>query len=75
MKNKLIKNKKSEKGSVTLFVLIALIFFLIIGIFIFININNNKTSQAEEIKQIEKNYETTSEELEQKYEKITKNDA
>ena len=64
---------KKEKGSITLFVLIALLFFIIICIFIYTNINNKKISQNEELKQIEKNYETTNEALEEKYQEITEN--
>ena len=64
---------KKEKGSITLFVLIALLFFIIICIFIYTNINNKKISQNEELKQKKKNYETTNEVLEEKYQKITEN--
>ena len=39
MKNKILK---TEKGSITLFVLISILFFLIIAIGIYININNKK---------------------------------
>lgn len=67
------KRIKEEVGSITLFVLISFIFFLIVCIFIYLNINNKKISQTEEIKQIEKNYESTNEVLEEKYEKIVEN--
>ena len=67
------KRIKEEVGSITLFVLISFIFFLIVFIFIYLNINNKKISQTEEIKQIEKNYESTNEVLEEKYEKIVEN--
>ena len=69
MKKRIIE----EVGSITLFVLISFIFFLIVCIFIYLNINNKKISQTEEIKQIEKNYESTNEVLEEKYEKIVEN--
>ena len=67
------KRIKEEVGSITLFVLISFIFFLIVCIFIYLNINNKKISQTEEIKHIEKNYESTNEVLEEKYEKIVEN--
>ena len=67
------KRIKEEVGSISLFVLISFIFFLIVCIFIYLNINNKKISQTEEIKQIEKNYESTNEVLEEKYEKIVEN--
>ena len=67
------KRIKEEVGSITLFVLISFIFFLIVCIFIYLNINNKKISQTQEIKQIEKNYESTNEVLEEKYDKIVEN--
>ena len=64
-------NLKKENGSVTLFVLIAMIFFLIVCFFIYTNSNNKKVSQMKELEQLKKNYESTAEEIESKYESIT----
>ncbi len=64
-------NFKNDSGSVTLFVLIAMIFFLIVCFFIYINSNNKKVSQMKELEQLKKNYESTAEEIESKYESIT----
>lgn len=48
---------KQEKGSITLFVLIAMIFFLIVIFGIYINSQNKLNSQSAEIEEIKKNYE------------------
>ena len=64
-------NFKNDSGSVTLFVLIAMIFFLIVCFFIYTNSNNKKVSQMKELEQVKKNYESTAEEIESKYESIT----
>lgn len=50
-------NMKKENGSVTLFVLIALLFFLIIAIAIFTNLQHKLQIQNQEIEQIQKNYQ------------------
>ena len=47
---------KNEKGSVTLFVLIAMIFFLIVTISIYVNSQSKLQAQNAEIEQIRKNY-------------------
>ena len=64
-------NLKNDSGSVTLFVLIAMIFFLIVCFFIYTSSNNKKVSQMRELEQLKKNYESTAEEIESKYESIT----
>ena len=64
-------NFKNDSGSVTLFVLIAMIFFLIVCFFIYTSSNNKKVSQMRELEQLKKNYESTAEEIESKYESIT----
>ena len=64
-------NFKKDNGSVTLFVLIAMIFFLIVCFFIYTSSNNKKISQMRELEQLKKNYESTAEEIESKYESIT----
>lgn len=50
------KKLKKENGSITLFVLIAMIIFLIIAFAVFFNINNKKTSQDDEIEKIQEDY-------------------
>ena len=66
---------KEEHGSVTLFVLIAMIFFLIVTISIYVNSQSKLQAQNAEIEQIKKNYEKNnySEYLEHTYNDLTKN--
>ena len=66
-------NFKKENGSVTLFVLIAMIFFLIVCFFIYTSSNNKKVSQMKELEQVKKNYEYTEEDLEGIYDDIIEN--
>ena len=51
-----IQKLKGEKGSVTLFVLIAMIFFLTVGITVYIANVNSKQSQEKEISKIQYEY-------------------
>jgi len=53
---KLNQKHKGEKGSVTLFVLIAMLFFLIIGMMIFIINMNAETSQKRDVEKIKSEY-------------------
>ena len=66
---------KEEHGSVTLFVLIAMIFFLIVTISIYVNSQSKLQAQNAEIEQIKKNYEKNnySEYLENTYNDLTQN--
>ena len=59
--------QKNECGSVTLFVLIAMIFFLIIGLSIFMSNMNNSVSQERDIKKIQKEYDRDSGKLDEIY--------
>ena len=56
-KKKIIKQKvNNERGSVTLFVLIAMLFLLTIGLIIFMSNMNNNASQERDIKKIRSEY-------------------
>ena len=61
--------KGNEKGSVTLFVLIAMLFFLMIGMMIFIINMNTETSQKRDVEKIKSEYNanTSETDLEQLY--------
>ena len=65
---------KNNSGSVTLFVLIAMIFFLIVCFFIYTSSNNKKVSQMRELEQLKKNYESPIDEIDDKYEDIVNNE-
>ena len=66
---------QNEQGSVTLFVLIAMIFFLIVTISIYVSSQSKLQAQNAEIEQIRKNYEKNnySEYLEHTYNDLTEN--
>ena len=53
-------NIKQEKGSITLFVLIAMMFFLMIVVGIYMQSQNKLQAQYSEIDAIKKNYESAS---------------
>ena len=66
MKNKpitILKNK--EKGSITLFMIISIIFFIIISISVYINICNKSAIQVAEISKIKSKYQATQEQMDE----------
>ena len=80
MKNNLEKNsikrvqksKNKEQGSITIFIVISIIFFLIIAIGVYISISNKSSSQNSEISKIKSEYEISKEQIDEKYEEIIK---
>ena len=70
MKNNFIKAiySKSEKGSITLFVLLAFLFFIIVLFGVYYNLSTKNTNQAKQIEKIIKNYEVEEESINQMYE-------
>lgn len=50
---------KNNKGSITLFVLIAMIFFLIFALTMYVQINSKKSAQMKEIEKIQEEYNST----------------
>ena len=59
---------KNEKGSVTLFVLIAMLFFLTIGLIVFISNMNSSSNQKKDVSKIQKDYDNvTSSNLDTEY--------
>ena len=67
------KKNNKEQGSITLFTLISLIFFLIIGIEIYINVSNNEVAQVSEIEKIKSEYQINKEQMDEKYEEVIDN--
>ena len=51
------KNHGKERGSITLFVLIAILFFIIIAYAIYVNTVNSVSEQNRQVKTIQKHYE------------------
>ena len=66
MKNRQMKN---NKGSISLYVLIAMIFFLIFSITIFVGISNSRRTQLQSHARIKELYEKDISNLEEVYEK------
>ena len=64
MQKKILKN---EKGSITLFVLLAILFFLIMIFSIFISTSNKKQSQTSEVDRIRQEYEQSVDNINQIY--------
>ena len=50
------RRKVGERGSVTLFVLIAMIFFLTVGVAVLISSMNNNIAQKRDVKKIQNEY-------------------
>ena len=63
MKNKIAKKYQSEKGSVTLFVTVAMIFFIIILVGIYLSASGALFKQNSDINEIIKNYEMDMEQI------------
>lgn len=62
-----MKNNKNENGSITLFVLIAMIFVLIIVCTIYITKQNELLEQEKEINEIQESYNIDNNELLDEY--------
>lgn len=68
--SKLLKN--NEKASITLFVLISVLFFLITVSYVFYASNNTRISQMKQVERIQSEYNPTFEEMQKQYEQATK---
>ena len=65
------KLKKSEQGSVTIYVLSALLVLIIVGIII-VNLQTNElTTQLNQTNKIQNEYNATNEQVQEIYENIT----
>ena len=65
------KLKKSEQGSVTIYVLPVLLVLIIVGIII-VNLQTNKlTTQLDQTNKIQNEYNATNEQVQEIYENIT----
>lgn len=61
------RSSKHEKGSITLFILIAVLFFIFSVIGIIVNVKNNKLAQEREIHKIQESYQISNQDAEQIY--------
>ena len=60
-------DKQKQRGSITLFVLISVLFFIVIVISTYTQISNKRTAQEKELNRIEEKYEITDDEIEDEY--------
>ena len=65
-----MKKRNSERGSITLFVLIACMFFIIILLIINIGVINKNTKQERELEEISKAYEVNENDIDDTYKKV-----
>ena len=65
-------NNFKERGSITLFIIITLIFVFMILAFIYFKTKNDNTAQKREIQQIEQTYSVDNNELSEEYNEIIK---
>ena len=66
------KTFANEKGSVTLFVVVAMLFFMLFLLTMYMNLSNKIMNKNEEIAKIQKNYEDKS--MDEEYERIMNED-
>lgn len=65
--------KREEKGSVTLFVVVACLFITMMLFFFWSSIENKKQAQNREINRVTKSYEQNQQDMEKIYSRIEKN--
>jgi hypothetical protein len=63
-------NVKSENGAVTLFVLTAMMFLMIVLLSIYASVSNKSRVQKSEINKIEQTYNVTEADMQNEYDKI-----
>ena len=68
------RNHKNEKGSVTLFVLIAMLFFILIVYVVYQSTRDDLLAQNREVKKKQQDYEKSSNEIEMEKEYENLND-
>lgn len=66
----LLNKIKEEKASITLFTLIACLFFIIVLLLVNIGMINKETNQEKELEQIAKNHNISETDLENNYKKV-----
>ena len=59
--------KKNEKGSITVMVLTAMLFMLVVITISYLSISNESIGQNKKISQISKQYQVTNDDMEQEY--------
>ena len=62
--------RKNDKGSITLFVLIGMLFFTVVSVNVYTSNSNKIQSQQKELSKTQQEYQVTDEEIEEKYEDV-----
>ena len=65
-----MEKRKSQRGSITLFVLIACMFFIIILLIINIGVINRNTNQEKKLEEISKAYEVNENDIDDTYKRV-----
>ena len=68
------KKLVNQKGSITLFVLLAMIFFIVIILNMTMNVANKKQSQISEYDKIKQEYEKNINNIDQVYNEVLQNE-
>ena len=63
-----MKNIKSQRGSITLLVVITILFFIIITVSVYVSNSNTRVSQMQEIERVKEVYEADLAKIDEKYE-------
>lgn len=72
-KSRKMINIREEKGSITVFVLAAMLFMLISLVLGYMSISNKNFSQAKDVTRIQKEYEVTEDQMRKIYEQAKDN--
>ena len=73
-KSRIRENLKKENGSITLFVLLAMLFFLIVVISVNVYLTNKTTTESTQLQDIKNSYESDLEHIDEIYEEIISNE-
>ncbi len=70
MEHTVFRKIKEDKGSITLFVLVAMLFFIMVMLLAYTAITNKDQEQIKQIDKIKKEYEVSAETLENTYNEV-----
>lgn len=62
--------RKNDRGSITLFVLIGMLFFTVVSVNVYTSNSNKIQAQQKELSKTQQEYQVTDEEIEEKYEDV-----
>ena len=68
-----MKKRRNEKGSITLYVLVAMMLMCFVVIGVYMNASNRKANQMKELEKIKEEYERENNNIDEIYEEVSKN--